>query len=258
MKALISGFCFIVAITAHASSDLLVGAWLFNEGKGWYTYNEAGKRSSVLGKRAWKNGKFGKCLDFSTNQLSRIRGFSQQMPTEEITVTAWTKILDKQNASLFDVTSNFENLDWTIGASLPWDNTVRWRFGSPYIELSAHFDDTQFKDVWRHWVFVHSLRGNLMAIYLDGELFASMNKSTTYVPPEDAPGLVIGGPDRFHGLIDEFAIFPRRLSERDIRSVMTRGLATVLAVTPNHKLATSWGNIKSRLISHNSILRDTH
>ena len=68
MKALISGFCFIVAITAHASSDLLVGAWLFNEGKGWYTYNEAGKRSSVLGKRAWKNGKFGKCLDFSTNQ----------------------------------------------------------------------------------------------------------------------------------------------------------------------------------------------
>ncbi len=96
-----------------------------------------------------------------------------------------------------------------------------------------------------------------MSIYLDGELFASLNKSTTYVPPEDTPSLVIGGPDRFHGLIDEFAIFNIPLAERDIRSVMTRGLATVLAVAPNHKLATSWGNIKNGLISRNNIIQDT-
>lgn len=257
MKALICIICFITPITAHASSHLVVGVWLFNEGKGWYTYNEAGKRSSVIGERAWANGKFGKCLDFSTSQLSRIREFPQQVPTEEITVTAWTKILGSGNARLFDTIPEFDNLKWTIGALLPWDGSVRWRFGSPYIELASEID-RQVKDVWRHWAFVHSGRDNLMAIYLDGELFASVNASTTYVPPDETTSFVIGGPDRFQGLIDEFSIFNSPLTERDIRSVMTRGLATVLAVTPNHKLATSWGNIKNGLISRNYIIGDTH
>ena len=257
MKALISTIWFIAAITTHASSHLFVGVWLFDEGKGWYTYNKAGKRSSVIGERTWANGKFGKCLDFSTSQLSRIREFPQQVPTEEITVTAWTKILDGGNARLFDTIPEFDNLKWTIGALLPWDDAVRWRFGSPYIELAAEID-RQVKDVWRHWAFVHSKRDNLMAIYLDGELFASLNTSTTYVPPVDNTSFVIGGPDKFQGLIDEFAIFNIPLTERDIRSVMTRGLATVLAVTQNRKLATSWGYIKSGLISRNNIIRDTH
>ncbi len=256
VKALISTICFITAITAHASNDLVVGVWLFNEGKGWYTYNEAVMRSSVLGDRSWVDGRFGKCLDFSTNQLSRIRDLPQQMPAEEITVTAWAKILDFRNARLFDSTPDFDNPNWTIGVLLPWDNSVRWRFGSPYIELTAEFD-TDVKDIWRHWAFVHSRRDNLMAIYLDGELLASLNTSTRFIPPEDASSLVIGGPDRFHGLIDEFAIFNIPLAERDIRSVMARGLATVLTVAPNYKLATSWGNIKSGLISLNNIIRDT-
>lgn len=44
-----------------------------------------------------------------------------------------------------------------------------------------------------------------------------------------------------NGSIDEVAIWSRVLSEDEIRSAMQRFL---LAVSPKHKIATTWGNIK--------------
>ena len=251
MKALMSTICFLASIAAHANIDShsIVGIWLFDEGKGWKTYNQVGKHSWIFGDRRWVDGKFGKSLNFTKSSLSDIHRLSDQIPTKDITVTAWTKILGGRNARLFDAVpfpvQDF-NEDRTIGALLPWDGGVRWRFGSPFIELVAEFD-RQVKDVWRHWAFVHSRRDNLMAIYLDGELLASMKKTTTYIRQIKRTRLSIGGWPRFPGLIDEFAIFRRRLTQEEIRSVMTRGLATALAVAPTHStVTTSWASIKKR------------
>jgi len=158
---------------------------------------------------------------------------------------AWTKNFDGLNAHLFSTLQPFDEKEGVIAVLLPWDEAVRWWCGSPYVELVIEAGIIT-REVWRHWVFVHSRCNNLMAIYVDGELFASLNRSTTYVPPDDKNNLrfIIGGPNRFPGLIDEFAIFNIALPPRDIRTVMNRGLKTVLAVAPIHNLAVSWGEIK--------------
>jgi len=48
------------------------------------------------------------------------------------------------------------------------------------------------------------------------------------------------------GLIDEVAIFNVVLSEDDLKTIMTEGLETILAVSPLKKLSTTWSNIKSQ------------
>ncbi len=188
---------------------------------------------------------FGKCLNFRVSYLTTYRDFPPEQQIEEITVMAWTKNFDGLNGRLFSTLQPFDEKEGVIAVLLPWDEAVRWRCGSPYVELVIEAGMIT-REVWRHWAFVHSRRKNLMAIYVDGELFASLNRSTTYVPPDDRNNLrfIIGGPNRFPGLIDEFAIFNIALPPRDIRTVMNRGLKTVLAVAPKHTLAVSWGEIK--------------
>lgn len=79
-----------------------------------------------------------------------------------------------------------------------------------------------------------------MAIYQDGELFASANNSRAYVRQPGA-GLTIAATRKFRGLIDEFGIFNRRLSQEESHIIMTPGLASKLAVEPTTKLASAWG-----------------
>ncbi len=257
MKALISSICFIAAIAAHATidSDSVVGVWLFDEGEGRRTDERSMKdRHHIwLGKHAkWTNGKFGSCLDISNSSAS-FADFAKRMPTEEITITIWTKNHHVGTRELFTTSTtwwedvNKEN--WIISAHLPWNGNVQWRFGSPYIDLRAELPIKITNTLrWRHWAFVHSRRDNIMAIYHNGELFASMNDSTKYILPTKLAGFRLGRNGEIRGLqgaIDEFGIFNRRLTQEEIQTVMTRGLVTALAVEPTHKLASTWGEIKS-------------
>ena len=48
------------------------------------------------------------------------------------------------------------------------------------------------------------------------------------------------------GVMDEVAIFDKALSEDEIRSLMTKGLASLMDVEPEGKLSLTWGEIKLR------------
>ena len=83
-----------------------------------------------------------------------------------------------------------------------------------------------------------------MTSYLDGENEKSVNieniGSVTVVP-----SVVIGG--GIVGAVDEVGIFNVPLSAEDVVDIMNRGLHEVLfgaAVSPNDKLAVTWGEIK--------------
>ena len=49
---------------------------------------------------------------------------------------------------------------------------------------------------------------------------------------------------KFRGILDEVAIIAAVLSEDDVKDVMNTGFNEIATVTPNGKLATTWGNIK--------------
>ncbi len=241
--------CFIITITAHATidSDSIVGIWLFEEGKGRATYESTGnvRKAWLEGPfdqpPKWEKGKFGCGLELLGIHSVAIPHFARISPQEEVTFTVWVKLYDLRNSGKllrFSVPWGHRKSD--IAVLMAWkDNTVQWRFGTPYITAQADIN-TPVINVWRHWAFVQSVRDNLVAIYLDGELFASTNDSRAYAPRSG--GLRIGKGIR--GRIDEFGVFQRRLSQAEIQAIMTRGLATALAVAPIHKLASTWGEIK--------------
>ena len=69
-----------------------------------------------------------------------------------------------------------------------------------------------------------------MIIYQNAEALNWTNGIRPFAP---RPGnFHIGGQLSFQGLIDEVAIFERALSQQQIHTIMTRGLATALAVEP--------------------------
>ncbi len=55
----------------------------------------------------------------------------------------------------------------------------------------------------------------------------------------------------YSGVFDEVAFFNIALTEADIKALMTKGFKSALAVYPASKLATTWGNIKSRPLGSN-------
>ena len=241
--------CFIITITAHATidSDSIVGIWLFEEGKGRATYESTGnvRKAWLEGPfnrpPKWKKGKFGCGLELLGVHSVTIPHFARISPPEEVTFTVWVKLYGlREFGRILRFTVPWGNHKSDIAVFMPQeDNTVQWRFGTPYITAQADIN-TPVINVWRHWAFVQSIRDNLMAIYLDGELFASTNDARAYAPRSG--GLRIGKGIR--GRIDEFGVFQRRLSQEEIQAVMTHGLPNPLAVKPNHQLASTWGKLK--------------
>lgn len=255
MKTLISTIITILfaAFAAHATinPDSVVGAWLFDEGEGRRTDERTKKYKYHMWIRnngaTWADGKFGHGLHFTERGSAFLSVGAKILPTEEITLTIWVKSEYKGIARVFGTgTWHEDKRDWIIAAYLPFEDRMSWRFGSPYKELSVALPAGINRNVeWRHWAFVHSKRDNLMAIYLDGKLLASQNDSTTYILHGD-PGCTLGfmgthGPE---GVVDDFGIFNRRLTQEEIQAVMTHGLAASLAVAPRQNLVVSWGAIK--------------
>ena len=260
MKTLISTIIAILfaAFAAHATinSDSVVGAWLFDEGEGSRTDERTKKYKYHMWLRkigvhitpgaTWVDGKFGHALDLTRGSGSWTGG-AKYLPTEEITLTIWVKSEYKGIARVFGTGWwDVDKRDWRIAAYLPFEDRMSWRFGSPYKELSVALPDGINRNVeWRHWAFVHSKRDNWMAIYLDGEKLASQNDSTTYILHGD-PNWSLGSlvTHRLKGVVDDFGIFNRRLTQAEIQFIIHHGLETSLAVAPKHNLAVSWGAIK--------------
>lgn len=114
-------------------------------------------------------------------------------------------------------------------------------------------------DQWHHLVAVFD--GKEKRIYVDGELDASVESPTEVIGAGAARYGFIGigseaaefnanvGPTwAFNGLIDEYLMFHRALSEEEIAHLASGPsdpFADLTAVDPNGKLSTTWADIKA-------------
>lgn len=84
----------IFQMSVHAEIDIenVVGAWLFDEGKGTVAEDLSGNElnGTLEGKLNWVNGKFGKALEFNgTDAFIEIP--AHENPREQITISIWVK-----------------------------------------------------------------------------------------------------------------------------------------------------------------------
>ncbi len=200
-------------------------------------------------------GKVAGALEFpgvSTDYIA-VREHQYSDPIEEISLVAWVKAGQRGMIASWDRSEFFR---FAVG------DDVGGNVGTTFVAFDTccpccddWFGKTDVADdKWHH--LVATFDGKEKRIYVDGELDEKA----------DAPAKVIGaglarfgfigigseaaafdaatGPTwAFSGLLDEFMLFHRALSEREVEH-LAGGPEKPFAVDPADKLSTTWGSIK--------------
>lgn len=246
--------------TADLADDLIVH-FTFDNVSGKRVFDESGNGldATVIKNTVFVKGKYGKAIRITkeTEDCVNIPSTDALEISGEITMMAWvyhknwmdstSQWFDKGcysgvSNSLYGMgVFNRENVDSSgIGIVLGGENHNRFIIQS----------DMQNR-TWHHIVATSDSKS--VKLYLDGEI---VNPPGTLPPAfqfhfkgvndEDLRiGCAKNKPEYAFedGFIDEVAIWSRVLSEDEIRSAMGRFL---LAVSPKHKIATTWGTIKRK------------
>ena len=113
----------------------------------------------------------------------------------------------------------------------------------------AIVSNTILKDKeWNHVAFTFE-GGGEVKLYLNGVKDVSAAHPDKAVLDYNQSPLWIGRPDAeenfaWNGILDDVAIWNRALSEKEIQSVMNKGIQLLLAVDPINKLAVTWAEHK--------------
>ena len=103
-------------------------------------------------------------------------------------------------------------------------------------------------DKWHHIGGTYD--GKEVKVYIDGEEEASNAAAGPFKTGAKYIGSRDDKQEAYTGLIDEIAFFNVALSENDMKAIAESGLSIALgfaAVSPQAKLATVWGKLKSEL-----------
>ncbi len=244
------------SVLAKVDPADLVGMWLFEEGAGDVAKDtsEAGNDGTIAGPKKWRDGKFGRALEFDGAGVYVEVESNDSITLEELTIVAWANLEPSQGTRWQSIMMRGQNprnyllavdkdsqtlqLSITKGAPGAWGGPT----GGPVIT----------GDGWHHLACVIGEDAGLV-IYTDGE---EVGKQPYAKPSLDAdPGRMrIGdgsnGGHQCEGLLDEVALFNVPLEQDDIKEIMEDGLegATgLLAVEPEDKLVTIWGKLKTGL-----------
>ena len=101
---------------------------------------------------------------------------------------------------------------------------------------------------WTHIAGTYDAKSGEGKLYIDGVIDSDVDIGGGDIVPNDNPlWLGRGGTPFLDGRLDEVRISNIARSQSEIKQLMNIGIAGVLSVTPNGKLSTTWGHLKSRL-----------
>ena len=100
---------------------------------------------------------------------------------------------------------------------------------------------------WTHIAGTYDAKSGEAKIYINGILDAEGKIGGEIVPNNDVLWLGRGAGPFLQGSMDEVRISNIARSEQEVRELMNKGIDGVLAIKPQDKLATTWGELKSNL-----------
>lgn len=241
-------FCLLIgclcAVSSAFSANLLddaVGIWLFDEGKGNVAADTSGNgNDGTISGAKWAEGKFGGALEFEPPHVVTVEHSDSLAFTAQMTIATWVYMNDgvsdtairRNGAYLLEVQSLTEQVPggfvfgiWSGGGFTGgvWGKTV-----------------LEFEQ-WYHIVGLYD--GKEMQIYVDGTLEATTAQKGDI---DGAGELLFGtfGGEKFLGRMDEVVFFDRAITEDEIAALM-EGTEAVLPVSPQGRLTTTWGYLKT-------------
>ncbi len=226
--------------SAKIDSDTALGIWFFDEGKG-DTAEDSSKNGNdgEIVDAKWATGKFEKALEFEGGAHVSVGDFSDY--EEDVTIVALIKTPDAPAWSDLivgpcgDVILTLQNHKLNFAAQC----------GNPIGHNT--WSKTLLNDNKWHQV-AGTYDGKTVKVYIDGEFEVSNPAAGPFIPGPKYIGSRDDKQEAFTGLIDEIAFFNVALSDNDIKEIYEGGLSVALgfaAVSPQAKLTTTWGKLKS-------------
>jgi sialidase-1 len=253
MAVLVTAGILISSSYARIDLDSIVAMFLMDEDEGDVLADSSGngRDAEIKGKGIWVPGKYGQALSLDgTNYAEVDAEHSEAFSLPIYTVAAWIGekevsghqyVLCKGGVS--DNRNYIMNIQDATGFFVAgFSDAGGWH---------AVTSTTNVADAnWHHLVGTYD--GQTYKNYVDGVL--EKQQQLAGPPATNDVNFRIGRGEgssyAFQGLIDEILIASVALDESDIKAMMDRGLemATgISAVSSAGKLATAWGQIKSRL-----------
>jgi hypothetical protein len=241
--------CLGVSELAGARIDpgSVVGLWVFDADGDMEDISGKGHDGAIEGNVEWVAGKFGLAVEVD-GASAVIVEHADDMNLESFSLLAWVNIPVAPTDW------------WTIAAKDGWPDRNYGIWLASGTGLAHHSftsgtapDNNAINAVtpvtpgeWYHVAATYDMSSS--KLYINGELDAeaafSVTPNVTDVP--FIVGRTDNGSYKLQGAVDELALFSVALSDADIETIMTGGLrATVAAVSPSAKLATTWAGIKS-------------
>ena len=251
-----------VVVASHAqgiSDDALIIYYSFNEDtlKGGDVLDASGNKNDGLikGKLKSVKGKVGEGMEFSgvaTDYIS-VREHMYKDPIEEITLAAWVKTDVRGMIASWDRSEFFR---FAVGDDVGGNAGTTFVAFDNCCPIHDWFGKTDVADdKWHH--LVATFDGKEKRIYVDGDLDEKVGAPTKVIGAGQARFGFIGigseaaafdaatGPNwAYKGILDEFLLFHRALSEKEVER-LAKGQSNPFAVEPADKLTTIWGEIKS-------------
>lgn len=241
-------------IAAADLSDGLVLSMSFDEGSGTEADDGSanGFTGTVNGNAQWVEGKFGKALEFNASaDHVAIADNDAFHIVDEITQAAWVKLnrLPGAHAVIFGTRAGGGGRNIGFGYGMNPSNGIKvWTNGANGGFKDINDNATMLEvDKWYYVSYTHTTANNgKVKIYVDGEVTSDQDSGNPVAPAGVTSQIQIGtwSGEAWPGFVDEVRLWNRALSDAEMKESMNAVGDTLLDVSPNGKLATSWGKIK--------------
>ena len=255
-------------ICASVYADItsgLVSAWSFNDGT---AADKLGRNDGIIHGAVQAGGKYGNCLKFDgTDDYVEVPDSPSLHLPEGLTVAAWINV---------NVSGNHAAICWK-GEKIGWGPNFSWRvavntgnnmtWGRCVEGGEKYFATGDVLPGTGQWVHVAQTcmapdAATNQRAFVNGEDITDVTGqggNLTAEPPflvfEGIPveigvgraqGGTVGNDIFFDGLIDDVTIYDRGLTADEINELMGTPLSDIVAVEPAGKIASVWGEIKTK------------
>ncbi len=246
--------CFVLAAGAWAASDPdMVIYYSFDNfaatvsdlsGKGYDATVAGDVKPDAAGKRSGA-ARFTVTAAGSYLDLNAAKIKPADIPADAITVCAWLKGETLADMEIFSPRAGTVNYHSELRSA----GTVRWICRSnENVTFFEHNTGKWAVNEWIHFAGTYSAADKKGILYLNGEKTAEKEATAGKLLDWSAGarvGMTVDNARPFIGLMDDFCIYKRSLSQDEIKAVMANGPQLPSSVSSENSLTTTWGNVKN-------------
>lgn len=198
-------------------------------------------------------GKRGGAAKFVKNAYIDLDGANfpiADVPVDAITLCAWAKPENTgDNQAIFNARASDET--WVVHPEFRGSGKVRWLLRTAGGTTIFNMEEGQWNpDQWQHFAGIYDSANNKAILYLGGELVKEMDTTgNTKIVGDWKLGARVGknidDARPFAGLMDDFCIYKRALSQDEIKAIMDGGPQMPSSISSEGSITTTWGKIKN-------------